>query len=339
MIATGARSRAGAVAAWVLTALASISIATPDAARETTRIDLSDQAMGTTFSVVIHGRDRARLERAGRAALDEAQRLDRLLSNYRPDSEWSEVNRSAAERPVRVSRELFELVAASVGYSRLSDGAFDLTVGPLMRVWGFFKGEGTLPDRADVAAALPRVGFRHVRLDRRHMTIRFDVPGLELDPGGIGKGYAVDRMVAVLKGYGISCALVSAGGSSIYGLGAPPDAPQGWPITIRSPTNPRETAARVTLRNMSLSTSGSYEKFFRANGRLYAHIMDPRTGAPAEGAVLVSVVAPATIESEVWTKPYFINGREWTATHQPKTFRVFYCDSQTPPVCGWINRR
>jgi thiamine biosynthesis lipoprotein len=301
------------------------------------RVELSDEAMGSTFAVVLYGDDRTGLEAAADAAFDEVHRLDRLLSNYRPESEWSEVNRTAGLRPVKVSAELFELLSACLTYSRESGGAFDITVGPLMKVWGFYKGEGVLPRPAEVSAALTRVGHRHVRLDAAARTVQFDRPGVELDPGGIGKGYAVDRMVNVLKQSGVQIALVSASGSSIYGMGAPPSDPEGWRITIRAAVNPRATAAEVFLKNMSLSTSGSYEKFFFANGRTYAHIIDPRTGYPAQGTSSVSVLAARTIESEAWTKPSFINGRAWTAKHKPPNIRVFLCDDNTQQsACAWV---
>ena len=300
------------------------------------RVEQADEAMGATFSMVLHGADKAKLEAAATAALDEVHRLDQMLSNYRPASEWSEINRSAALRPVKVSTELFQLLAECIRYSRESGGAFDITVGPLMKVWGFYGGEGSLPRNPAVASALARVGYRHVRLDRAFQTVQFDSPEVELDPGGIGKGYAVDCMIRVLKQRGVEIALVSAAGSSIYGMGAPPEDPKGWRVTIRAPRDPRQIAAEVFLKNMSLSTSGSYEKFFRAKGRRYAHIMDPRTGYPARGASSVSVLAPRAIDSEAWAKPYFIQGRAWTAAHKPKNFRVFFCEDTSQQVCNWV---
>jgi thiamine biosynthesis lipoprotein len=301
------------------------------------RVEQSDEAMGSTFTVVLYGSDQKQLEAAADAAFDEVHRLDRLLSNYQPASEWSEVNRTAGVRPVKLSAELFQLLSDCMTYSRQSDGAFDITVGPLMRVWGFYKGEGSLPRPADVTDALTRVGHRHVRLDAAARTIHFDRPGMELDPGGIGKGYAVDRMVDVLKRSGVHIALVSASGSSIYGMGAPPTEPAGWRITIRAPDDPRKTAAEVVLKDMSLSTSGSYEKFFWVEGRTYAHIIDPRTGYPAQGTASVSVMAPRTIDSEAWAKPFFINGRAWTAAHKPASVRVFVCDdARTQKACAWV---
>jgi thiamine biosynthesis lipoprotein len=310
--------------------------AASDPARAPERLDASDEAMGTSFSLVLHGPARASLEAAASAAFAELHRLDRMLSNYLPDSEWSAVNRSAARGPVKVSPELYDLLAACLTYSRQSDGAFDITVGPLMKVWGFYKGEGRLPRQADVSAALGRSGSRHVTLDPITHTVRFDREGVEIDPGGIGKGYALDRMVDVLQRHGVRIALVSAGSSSIYGLGAPPDEPRGWTIAIQVPGSPGRTAVEVFLRDRSLSTSGRYEKFFWANGRTYAHIMDPRTGYPARGTASVSVVAPTAIDSEAWAKPYFVNGRAWTATHKATTHRVFFCDDARPPACGWV---
>ena len=136
-------------------------------AHDLARVEASDEAMGATFSIVAYGENRAQLGNAIAAAFQEVHRLDRMLSNYDSNSEWSEVNRSAAQHPVSVSPELFQLLADCMRYSRESEGAFDLTVGPLMRVWGFYKREGRMLDAAKISEALERVGYRHVQLDRR----------------------------------------------------------------------------------------------------------------------------------------------------------------------------
>ena len=306
------------------------------AGREILRLEQSAEAMGSAYSIAVYGYDREQMEAAVEAAFDEVRQLDSMFSNYKPDSEWSEVNREAARRPVHVSPELFQLLAACQEYSRQSEGAFDISVGPLMKVWGFYKGTGHLPHRAEVMAAMQSVGYRHVHLDAASQTVSFDRPGVELDPGGIGKGYAVDRMVDVLKRKSIAIALVAASGSSIYGLGAPPNEPRGWRITIRDPRNERATVAEAFLKNESMSTSGSYEKFFRAEGHVYSHIMDPRTGYPAPGMLSVSLITPRTIDSEAWAKPFFINGRQWAAQHNPQRFRAFFCEDRTEQPCAWL---
>jgi thiamine biosynthesis lipoprotein len=303
---------------------------------ELLRLEKTGDAMGATYSIVLYGYDRTRMEAAADAALDEAARLDAMLSNYRADSEWSEVNRHAAEAPVKASPELFRLLSACLAYSRESEGAFDITVGPLMKLWGFYKDFGHLPQRAQVAATLPIIGYRHVHLDPATGTVWFDRSGVELDPGGIGKGYAVDRMVDVLRERGFETALVAGSDSSIYGMGAPPMEPKGWRVDIKDPRNAHRTAAEAFLKDMSMSTSGSYEKFFRAEGRVYAHIMDPRTGYPAQGSLSVSVIAPRTIDSEAWAKPYFVNGRQWAAKHRPQEFRVFFCEDRAEQPCAWL---
>jgi thiamine biosynthesis lipoprotein len=208
-----------------------------------------------------------------------------------------------------------------------------------MKVWGFYKGTGHLPHRAEILGALTNVGYRNILLDASHSTVSFARQGVELDPGGIGKGYAVDRMADILRKDGVSAALVSASGSSIYAMGAPPGE-AGWKVRIRDPKNEAKTVEEVTLKNESMSTSGNYEKFFWAEGRIYSHIMDPRTGYPSQGMLSASVITPLTLDSEAWTKPYFINGPKWAAEHKQKGFRVFLCpdtgEAGTGQSCAWL---
>jgi len=303
---------------------------------EAQRLERNTDAMGATFSVVLYGNSQASMNQAIDAAFDEAHRLDEILSNYKPASEWSRINREAAAHPVAVSPELFQLLYDCIDYSRASEGTFDLTVGPLMRAWGFFGGTHHVPSSDELREVLRIVGYQHIQLNARDRSVRFDRPGIEIDPGGVGKGYAVDRMVEILHSRGYSNALIAASGSSIFGLGNPPDEPRGWPISIADPWDHRNNAAQVFLKDMSLSTSGTYEKSFRVKGHRYSHIMDPRSGAPAESAVQVTVLAPRTIDSEVWAKPYFIQGREWTAAHKARTWRVLYCENIPGAACLWL---
>lgn len=302
---------------------------------ELLRISSSLDAMGTTFTIVAYDESRSRLQSSVDEAFEEVRRLDSLLSNYRKDSEWSRVNRDAAAGPVAVSPELFRLLQACQNYSRASGGSFDITVGPLMKVWGFYRGSGRLPHRAEIRTVLARIGYQKVKLDPENRTVEFLEPGVELDPGGIGKGYAVDRMAASLRQAGIRSALISGGGSSIYGMGSPPGA-EGWKVTIKDPKAPSRSIEELVLRDESMSTSGNYEKFFYAGGRLYSHIFDPRTGYPAEGALSVSVIAPRTLDSEAWTKPFFIRGREWAARNKPGGFRVYFCSDGFNVACAWL---
>jgi thiamine biosynthesis lipoprotein len=305
-------------------------------ANQPLRLQKTCDAMGSTYSVVLYGQDPREMEAAIDAAFDEVERLDELLSNYKPHSEWSRVNREAGERPVRISPELFELISECLEYSRRSEGAFDISVCPLVKTWGFHKGTGRLPNSAEAAAAHLRVGYRNILLDPSAQTVYFERPGMEIDSGGIGKGYAVDRMAAVLRQRKFTTALLAASSSTIYGMGTPPGEPRGWRVTIRHPTRPKDSVAEVFLEHMSLSTSGCSEKFFTSEGRVYCHIMDPRTGQPAEGT-MVAVLAPRNIDSEAWTKACFVNGRTWAAAHPMKGARVFYCDGNHEGACSWLD--
>ncbi len=303
------------------------------------RVERFAEAMGTTFSITAYVEDEARSEPAIEAAFGEVRRLDRLLSNYKPESELSLVNRTASEHAVKVLPELFQLLQTCFEVSRESQGAFDMTVGPLMKVWGFYRGEGRVPDPDVLTRTLAHVGYRNVVLDAKQGTVRFLKRGVDLDPGGVGKGYAVDRMVTILKQHGVNCALVSAGGSSIYGLGAPPETPQGWKIEIQDPLDSSKSTAAVYLKNFSLSTSGGYEKFFTAGGKTYSHIMDPRTGYPVRGMLAVSVLCPRTLDSEIWAKPFYVLGRDWAKKHIRAGFRVLICRDETTEACEWIGAR
>jgi len=315
--------------AWLFAATLPIFAAQPP---KMLRLERSLDTMGTTYTVTVYGTDQYRLDSAIDDAFDEAKRLDALLSNYRPESEWSKVNHGAYKAPVHVSDELYNLLDRCLDYSRRSEGAFDITVGPLMKVWGFYKNTEHIPHRAEIRAALDRVGYRHIHLDPKAHAVRFDAP-VDIDPGGIGKGYTVDRMADVLRKDGVTSGLISAGRSSIYAIGAPPSEPRGWHILLPNPRDTRKNVWDLYLKNESMSTSGTTERFFEAGGKTYSHLMDPRTGVPVQGMLTVSVVAPKTLDSEAWTKPYFVLGREWATRHKPKEFRVFLCEDRTEIAC------
>ena len=225
--------------------------------------------MGTLCEVQIYDTDAARAEAASTRALDEMARVDRLLSNYDAASELSALNREAAKAPVRVSDELFAFVRDSRAYYDATDGTFDPTVGPLVRAWGFFTLRPSKPGDAAIADARARSGFDKVRLDPAARTVFYTVVGVEFDPGGIGKGYAADRAVEVLRRAGVDAALVSAGGSTLNAIGHPPDR-AGWRIAIKDPADAAHPYAYVELRDASLSTSGVSENAVRDGSRRYA---------------------------------------------------------------------
>ncbi len=287
--------------------------------------------MGTVFTVVAYGRDRDFLGEVVEQVFQEVDRLDAQMSNYKPESELSAINREAARHPVLVEPKLFRLIQDSVQYSRETDGAFDITVGPLMKHWGFFRGQGRLPSQAEITEVLKRIGYQHLKLDIAARTIRFDESGIELDLGGIAKGYAVDQAVEILRSNDIASALVSSGTSSIYALGAPPGE-RGWHVTVRDPFHAAKPADRLLLRNYSLSTSGCYEKFFEIAGKTYCHIMNPRTGWPVKNMLSTTVLAPTTTESDALSKLFVlgVEGSRQVLATQPDLTAIFYQPEASP---------
>jgi thiamine biosynthesis lipoprotein len=270
--------------------------------------------MGCTATVRACGPAAAALTAVVGEALDEIDRVDRLMSHYRRDSPLSRLNREAANGPVAVEPELLDFLAECLRWSRDSDGAFDITVGPLMKAWGFFRDEGRVPAGDELARALEVVGYQHVVLDRAAGTVRFDRPGVELDLGGIGKGYAVDRVVDLLRRRGLASALVNLGGSSVYGLGAPPGR-DAWEVGVADPMAPGKTARTVRLRDRALSVSGGYERFFEKDGVTHSHIMDPRTGRPVQGVLSVAVLADSATAGDALDNVLFVLGPERGRSH------------------------
>jgi len=264
--------------------------------------------MGTLCEVQVYHEDAARAADAIAAALDEMQRVDRLLSNYMPDSELSVMNRTAATAPAVVSPELFAFVRQCQTFVERTRGAFDPTVGAVLRAWGFTTTSPARPPAAVIAEAKARSGFDKVHLDDELRTISYAVPGMEIDPGGIGKGWAVDRAVEVLVRAGIVSALVSAGGSTLYAVGHPP-AHDGWRVAIGDPTNVEAPVAIVALRDASVSTSGVSYRSVREGGRRFSHVFDPRSGEPVEHMCQATVVAPTATASDALSKAAFILSR------------------------------
>jgi len=270
--------------------------------------EASRMSMACLYAIDAYAKtDQHTLRNILESALNEVDRIDRLMSHYKPESPLLRINREAARHPVVVDPELFEFIKRSLKYSGETDGAFDITVGPLMKAWGFFRGEGYMATEADLATARERVGFRHVVVDESKHTIGFDVTGVELDLGGIAKGYAVDRVVAILRAHGVDAALVSAGGSTIYALGAPPGQ-TGWTVSIQDPIDASKAAREVTLINRALSVAGSSEKSFEANGTRYSHIMDPRTGRPVQGVLSVAVLTDDGTDGDALDDALFVLG-------------------------------
>lgn len=301
-------------------------------------VQLACHAMATRFELVLHGDDPIRLRAAGEEAIEEIHRLEARLSFFRPDSEIAAINREAALHPVRVTPEVFHLIRHALQFSRVSGGAFDITVAPLMRVWGLKDGKGRPVAAREIEALRSVVGADLVSLDEARLEVRFERAGVMLDLGSIGKGYALDRAAEVLRELGVARALLHGGTSTVIGIGGPPEL-DAWKIAIERPSIAIASApendsggparrigsalpgqavdapsapplAVVPLRDESLSVSAVWGKGFEADGRFYGHVIDPRTGWPVSRALLAAVALPSATESDALSTALLVRGSE-----------------------------
>lgn len=283
-------------------AAASFSLTAPAAAEWR---DREEAIMGTRVAVEAWHEDAAVADAAIAAVIAEMHRVDRLMSHYKPESELSQVNARAAAGPVPVAPELAALVARALEFSVLTDGAFDITYASVGYLYDYRAHER--PSDAQIAAALPAVNWRHVVVDREASTIRFSREGVRIDLGGIAKGYAVDRGIAILADMGVRHGTVTAGGDTrILGdrLGRP------WVIGIRHPDDRQRVVSRIPLADAALSTSGDYERYFDEDGRRYHHIINPRTGHSAGGLRSVTVIGPDATTTDGLSTGVFVLGAE-----------------------------
>ena len=269
------------------------------------RVD--DGIMGTRISMELWAEDPASAGRAIDAVLAEMRRVDELMSTYKPTSQLSKVNAEAAQHPVAVTPELFKLLETSLEYSEITGGAFDITYASVGYLYDFRR--HIHPSEEAIDKALPGINYRHVLLDGAHTTVRFSQAGVRIDLGGIAKGHAVDRAIAILETFGIRHAVVSAGGDSrVIGdrFGKP------WVIGIRNPraADPREFITRIPLEDAAVSTSGDYERFFDEGGVRYHHIIDPKTGHSASKVLSATIIGPTATRTDGLSKTAFVLGPE-----------------------------
>ena len=257
--------------------------------------------MATRFEIVLHGGNPVALRAAGEEALDEIDRIEAQLSLYKPTSEIAHVNARAAHEPVRVSPPVFRLLEHAQRLSAETEGAFDITIAPLVRCWGFMGGTGRMPDLLEVEESRSKVGMNLIHLDGHEFTVSFARDGVMFDLGAIGKGYALERAVELLQDAGVTSAMIHGGTSTVHAIGRPPgDEP--WKIAIERPqqdaSQPAELLALVPLENEAMSVSAIWGRSFQSGEKSYGHVIDPRTGQPAEAALLSAVVLPSATETD-----------------------------------------
>jgi thiamine biosynthesis lipoprotein len=267
---------------------------------------VTDGIMGTRITVELWSEDKDKAESAIDAVLDELRHIDDSMSTYKPTSELSQVNDHAAEGPMHISKELFDLLVTANQYSELTEGAFDITYASVGYMYDFRK--HVRPTEEQIGKALPAINFRHVLLDPKRQTVQFTQKGVRIDLGGIAKGYAVDCGIDVLKERGFTRAFVSAGGDSrIIGdrFGKP------WVVGIRDPSKGEgEVITRIPLVDAAISTSGDYERFFDEGGVRYHHIIDPHTGHSASKVRSATIIGPLAVRTDGLSKTAFVLGPE-----------------------------
>lgn len=264
--------------------------------------------MGTWASLTIVTADSAAVADVAYRSLAALHRVDSLMSNWTDDSEVERINREAARRAVAVEPEVAAVIARAIAVGRESGGAFDITVEPLVRAWGFLGGTPHVPPRGEIERARALVGLDNLRYDPATRTLRFARPGVRIDLGGIAKGYGVDAVAAILRGGGVEDALVDLSGNMVaMGDGA---GHEGWTVGIRDPSLEREAVAVLRLFDQAVATSGNYEQFVAEGGTRYGHILDPRTGYPARGLASVTVVADHAVDCDAWATAFFVMGAD-----------------------------
>jgi thiamine biosynthesis lipoprotein len=275
------------------------------------------RAMACEFEVAVNTGQYSHAALAAVDALDVVDRLEQQMSVYRDDSEISELNRAAFDQAVEIEPRLFEILALGVQLYRDTGGAYDLTAGPLSQIWGFYQRAGRVPTAGELAESMTRVGTGKIELNAERLTVRFRVPGMQINLGSIGKGYALDRAAEVMSDHCIDHYLLHGGQSSVLARGsrglfdsAEAAEREGWWIGLRHPLRPNQRMAEVRVLNRALATSGSAVQFFMHEGRRYGHILDPRTGRPAEGSLSATVIAPTAAMADAISTACYVLGRD-----------------------------
>lgn len=269
--------------------------------------------MGTEFAITLYASNRLAARTAARDAFEQVARLESILSDYDADSELRRLCEQPPGIPVPVSSELLDVLRRAREVSQRSDGAFDVTIGPMARLWRWARKKHTLPTAAEIAAAREAVGWRKLKLDSRTRTVTLLAARMRLDTGGIGKGYAADAALARLYQHGIRSALVAASGD--IAVGDPPPGQAGWRVAVAAPGGASNAPlTTLVLRNAGVSTSGDTEQFVEIDGVRYSHVVNPATGLGLTEHLQVTVVAPdATTSDSLATAVSVLGGKRGLA--------------------------
>jgi len=273
----------------LLTLILSTAVILADKPPVLQRFEYSEVEMGVRARIVVYAASREYAEKGCRSAFDRINILENVMSDYRPDSELMKLSSKAGTGPVKVSDDLLRVLRISQDLSKRSDGAFDITVGPVVKLWRKARKSGALPPQAELDAAQKLVGWRKIVIDGKRSTVALETPGMQLDLGGIAKGYACQEAIKSLRRKGIGRALVEMGGDIV--VSGPPPGKKGWAIENENAHNAADKL--LILHDCAVSSSGDVEQFVEIGGKRYSHIVDPKTGVGLTSRTAVTIIAPS----------------------------------------------
>ena len=279
-------------------------------AGEIVEVERTRLVMGNVPLAIKLWGEKERVDAAMADAFDAVEEVDQTCNLFNPRSELSRLNATAASHPFKCGPLLWDILWRCRAYHRISKGAFDITVAPLMELWGFRRKRGEIPSEREIADTLKSVGFDKLEFDSRNRTVRFTVPGMKLDLGGVAKGYAVDKAVEAVLANGVWAGVVNLAGNGRC-LPEPPPGKADYLVGVKNPFDKTSVADVLELVDTSVATSGDYERFVILQGKRFSHIIDPRTGHPASGEHSVTVVSPLAVDADALSTTMFINGPDF----------------------------
>ena len=264
--------------------------------------------MGSRFDITVVANDSLQANKHINTAVAEISRIEKLISSWDDNSQTSEINRNAGAKPVKIDKELFNLIERAIGISKLTDGAFDISYASMDRIWQFDGSMTVMPSEKEIKSSVEKVGYQNIVLDKKNSTVFLKLEGMKIGFGAIGKGYAADKAKTLLISKGVPSGIINASGDmNIWGK-----QPNGndWKVAITNPMDKNKVFALLPITNGAVVTSGNYEKYVNFNGKRYTHIIDPRTGYPSTGIISVTVFAPKAELADALATSVFVMGKE-----------------------------
>jgi len=264
--------------------------------------------MGSRFDITIVANDSIQANKYIDTAIAEISRIEKLISSWDANSQTSEINRNAGIKPVKVDKELFDLIERAIGISKLTDGAFDISYASMDRIWKFDGSMTKMPSEEEIIASVEKVGYQNIVLDKKNSTVFLKLEAMKIGFGAIGKGYAADKAKSLLISKGVPSGIINASGD-MNTWGKQPNGNE-WKVAITNPMDKNKVFALLPITNGAVVTSGNYEKYVNFNGKRYTHIIDPRTGYPSTGIISVTVFAPKAELADALATSVFVMGKE-----------------------------